>query len=158
MLSFHSDWVEREPKLADMLDWNHIRTGSGAWLWPHTSGSCYDSWNIEQDLSRKCSAWKDFWLSFQFFPLPNLNIVCGVGSRGGQFLRFRLVYIPNICLLLSQEPFKTFLCWVSGGVFSLTQGKLNNFCPALTKLALDLHVKKSLSICLFVRLSFRSFF
>ena len=29
----------------------------------------------------------------------------------------------------------------------------SNYCPALTKLALDLHVKKSLSVCLFVCLS-----
>ena len=31
------------------------------------------------------------------------------------------------------------------------------FCPALTKLSLDLHVKKSVSVCLSVCMSFRSF-
>ena len=45
---------------------------------------------------------------------------------------------------------------------SYSMGTLKDFCPALTKLALDQNVKKSLSVCLFVclsvGLSFRSFF
>ena len=40
----------------------------------------------------------------------------------------------------------------AGAVCNSGMGML--FCPALTKLALDLHVKKSVSVCL----SFRSFF
>ena len=78
----------------------------------------------KQDLSRKCSAWKDFLLIFLFNPLPQLNIVGGVGSGRGQFLRFRSVYITNNSLPLSINPFKKF---VGGGVLSLNLSQAEYF-------------------------------
>ena len=38
-------------------------------------------------------------------------------EKGGLFLRLRLVYIPNLSLLLSPESLEKFLCgwWVVGG-------------------------------------------
>ena len=81
----------------------------------------------KQDLSRKCSAWKDFLLIFLFNPLPQLNIVGGVGSGRGQFLRFRSVYITNNSLPLSIKPFKKFLWFVRGGVLSLNLSQAEYF-------------------------------
>ena len=53
------------------------------------------------------------------------------------FLGHFFIPIGPLNLLLSQEPFITFLCWESGGVFSLTQAKLNNLSKGLGNLSKD---------------------
>ena len=59
------------------------------------------------DQTRKCSAF-----SFQFLPRGlGLNVVGGVGSGEGPFLRFRLVCILILSILLSLESSQKFVWW-----------------------------------------------
>ena len=65
--------------------------------------------NTRQDLSRKCSAWKVFRLSFCLPPFLGHRVKYGGWDResgvgvGGPFLSLRIAYISNLSLLLGLE-------------------------------------------------------
>ena len=67
--------------------------------------------NSQQDLSRKCSAWKDFGLLFWFLLLQRKSKVCGLRWGGMDELEVKSVALDKgtlskLRLLMGLEPLK----------------------------------------------------
>ena len=77
------------------------------------------------------------------------------GKSGYWKIHWRLAPLLHIGTHCAIPPPPSLFCFV--GYIKLEQNYIKYFlmyfCPALAKLALDLHVKKSLFVCLFVCLS-----